>query len=563
MNAACIKSRFSFLAVVAGLMIFFPGLSPLHAQIIQKVWKAESLVAFTDRGIYISGEKVRFTVYDYSKHTLGSLSIIAYGEIITPDGIQVAEGKYELKNRKTSGCLTIPQNQISGNYYLRVYTKYLRNFGPGHFYYVPITIVNPLSKNVMESNDTTGLPHHILRESSNNFMITTSKKVFKPGATVRFTIGSNAAESGKTLGLSLSVVLQSASPNSGFTPNSGTTYVDHLTYYPESRGPAISGIVKDSITGKPISGVRVNLSIIGKGRDFMATQTDPKGHFNLSLPFLDGSRDLFISSGLTKDHHPLMWIDNDFSTGTYSLPTKPFKLNKKEQELALKMARNQQISSLYNPDTLTCKTKIKDNDTSAFYGTPSYDLRLSDYIQLPTIEEYCNELPSQLKVRKKDGKKYFKILGPQPGMEYFSPLILVDMVAIDNPELILNAAPSEIYKIDVVNKIYVKGDYSYGGVINFISKRKDFAGIDLPSSGLFIHYPFLSNTCNCLPIVPQKNKPDARNTVYWNPNVQMGKGVTKVSLTAPDTPGTYAIILQGVTKDGEIIHLKSYITVTK
>ncbi|MBN2614994.1 MAG: hypothetical protein JXR71_04810 [Bacteroidales bacterium] len=563
MNTENIKNKFSLLAIISGFLILFPGMNCLQAQTVQKERKAESLVAFTDRNMYISGEKVRFAVYDYSKDTLGNVSTVVYGEIITPDGAQVAGGKYEFKNRKSAGCLTIPRDQISGNYYLRVYTKYLRNFGPDHFYYVPITIVNPLSSNVMESGDTTGVHTAVENGFTDHITIATGQKAYSPHQQIDMNIGTQSMDTQNVLGLSLSIVPQQASPAVGFTPNSGDADFSHFTYYPESRGPAISGIVKDSITGKPIPAVTVNLSIIGKGRDFMAAQTDKNGHFNLSLPFLDGSRDLFISSGSTSDRHPQIWVDNDFSTANYSLPTHPFNMSESQKEEALKMARNQQVSSLFVHDTVPCHILLKQNDTSAFYGTPSYVLNLSDYIQLPTIEEYCNELPTQLKVRKKDGKKYFKILGPQPGMEYFKPLVLVDMVAIDNPELILHAAPSEFSRIDVVNKIYVKGDFTYGGVVNFISKRNDFAGIDLPNSGLFIHYLFLSDTCHCQPITPPDNKPDARNTVYWNPNVKLDKQVTKIAVKAPDTPGTYTIIVQGVTKDGKTIIQKTNITVNK
>ena len=38
---------------------------------------------------------------------------------------------------------------------------------------------------------------------------------------------------------------------------------------------------------------------------------------------------------------------------------------------------------------------------------------LINYVQLPTLEEYFNELPTLAKVRKRQGEKYFKILGAQ------------------------------------------------------------------------------------------------------------------------------------------------------
>ncbi|MBN2638506.1 MAG: hypothetical protein JXR65_05405 [Bacteroidales bacterium] len=556
MNTISIKTGSVNKVIIFVMFFLFINQTNVIAQNTKTIWKNEKLIAYTDRSLYAAGEEVRFAAFDYSKDTLGRISTVLYSEIISPDGDQIANGKFEINDRKSSGCLVIPTDQVSGNYYLRVYTKYMRNFGPNSFYYIPITIVNPQNSKVMDASDTSASIHPAKKYISNDFDININNKIFGSHENVQITISGKNQVQSNIMGLSVAVVPGGSDNNQGFTPAQKNITVNELSFLPETRGPSISGIVKDSTSGKPIKDVRINLSIIGKGRDFIATQTNPKGHFNISLPFLDGSRDLFISSGNVKDDRPQIWIDNDFSTTPISIPTKPFNLNENQKVLALQIARNNQVSELYNLDTSICKIETKLNDTSVFYGHPSYVLNLSDYIQLPTIEEYFNELPTQVKVRKKDGKKYFKVLGPQPGMEYFAPLVMVDMVAIDNPELILKATPSEISRVEVINKIYVKGDYSYGGIVNFISKHNDFAGIDLPHSGLFIHYLFLSETCHCNVKVPGTNKPDSRNTVYWNPNLKLEKGKSLITFVTPDTPGNYDVIIRGVTKMGTPIYQK-------
>ena len=550
--------------ILLGMVLFtlLSGHFTLTAQ--EHQWKPEKFTAFTDRGLYISGEKIHFVAYDYSKDTLGDISTILYGELVAPDGKQVASGKFRLQNRRAEGCLTIPEHQITGNYYFRVYTKYLRNFGPGSFFYIPVTIVNPFSEKVLEgNNDTTAFDskNTARQQSADLVQIISNEKFAHPRQQVGITVKTPAQVSQNILGLSVSVVPQYSAANSGHDLANKPGKTEKLTFLPETRGPAISGVVKDSISGKPIANIRVNLSIIGPGRDFMATETNNKGHFNISLPKLKGSRDLFIGTGLTSDSHPEIWIDNDFSTASFKLPNKAFHLTGQQKAVALQMAKNAQISSSFTPDTIPCKIKITKTDTVPFYGKPSYILRLDDYIQLPTLEEYFNELPSLVKVRKKDGKKYFKILGPQPGMDYFKPLVLVDMVAVDNPEQILKAIPSEIDRIEVVNRLYVKGDYSYGGVVNIISRHKDFAGIDLPNSGLFVNYLFRTQTCHCKIQTVKSGMPDTRNTVYWNPNLNLEKGMTQVHFQAPDTPGTYTIIVQGVTKEGKTFLQRAFLTV--
>ena len=207
----------------------------------------------------------------------------------------------------------------------------------------------------------------------------------------------------------------------------------------------------------------------------------------------------------------------------------------------------------------------KQSEYQAFYGKPNEILYLDNYIQLPTLEEYLNELPTLVKVRKHQGEKYFKVLGPQTELSGYDPLILVDMVAIADPSKVLAIPPVNISRIEVVNKLYVKGDQTYGGIINIISKHSDFAGIDLPSSGVFINYGFLADNSHYPEIYsPGKHSPDTRNTLYWEPKFVLNKSNSaKVTFTTSDAPGKYLIILNGINLKGEKFKQTSTIEVIK
>jgi hypothetical protein len=82
------------------------------------------------------------------------LSKILYAEIISPDIRQVSGGKFQILNQSAEGNLIIPDDIISGFYYLRVYTKYMRNNGPASYAYVGLRIVNPSRIEVMSAKDT-------------------------------------------------------------------------------------------------------------------------------------------------------------------------------------------------------------------------------------------------------------------------------------------------------------------------------------------------------------------------------------------------------------------------
>jgi len=514
--------------------------------------KAEKLALFTDRDMYIAGEEVHFSAF-VTNHASPELSHIVYAEILESDGTKIIGGKFPLTQEAAHGCLAIPSGSITGTYYLRVYTKYMRNTGPTSFAYVSLKIINPYKIDVLTENDTL----HNATQNTGNFAgntlkISTNKEIYHSREKVNVTIKTDGIKTEEIQGLCVSVVPELATPGKMLQLQVNSSDVSLVDFYPENRGLSITGTLKDSITGKGEANARVNLSIIGKGRTFMALQTDSSGHFSFSLPSYTGNRDLFLGTQNIIGSHPKILINNDFSTASIPLPNPVFKLDSAERALALQMAQNNRVRQLYNNDSLLCNNGASRPD-KAFYGKPSYTLTLDQYVQLPTLEEYFNELPSMVKVRKRDGKKYFKVIGDQPDMAYLEPLVLVDWVAIDNPEKILAASPNNIARIEVINKPYVIGDMKYGGIISIITKKGDFAGIDLPSSGMFLNYAFLHDNCRCAINTPDSiNKPDTRNTLYWNPNLKLNSGKEfHFSFTTGDTYGKYMIILQGIAPDGK------------
>ena len=75
-------------------------------------------------------------------------------------------------------------------------------------------------------------------------------------------------------------------------------------------------------------------------------------------------------------------------------------------------------------------------------------------------------------------------------MAIYDPLVMIDWVAVSDNESILGTPTQSISRIELVNAPYIKGDMIYGGIISIISKKGDFAGIDLPRNGIFINYKF-------------------------------------------------------------------------
>ena len=123
----------------------------------------ENIILNTDRELYIAGENIWFNINCFvNKSTNDSiLSKIIYLELYTSQTKTMARVKFRLVNGKASGYLSIPENLVSGNYYLRAYTHYLRNYSPYLFPTKLITIVNPqkaIIKDIKPNDDVLIVP---------------------------------------------------------------------------------------------------------------------------------------------------------------------------------------------------------------------------------------------------------------------------------------------------------------------------------------------------------------------------------------------------------------------
>jgi hypothetical protein len=527
----------------------------------------ERIQVCTDRTMYVSGEKVYFSavIYNIKNHYAEEFSRIFYCELITSDGKKIAGRKYLLQNSCGQGCLTIPEGTISGIYFLKFYTRFMRNTGTEDYKYILLKIINPFKTEVLSGNDridTIDLAgnNKEMFTGDQSCKILSSKKTFSPREDIHLNINVDTGK-GLPARLCMSVIPETTFKVSAASKKIKPDTVNKGVYFPETRGISLSGKVIGKESGKPVPDAKVNLSIIGD-KDLLVVRTDSSGKFFFALPDYYGKKDIFLCADDLPDIKPEILIDNDFCSRPVNLPFLRFTLNEEETKAAYKLAVNSRITSMFNVDTIAGDSTGQTTNVS-FYGKPTEVLIMDKYIELPTIGEYFNELPGAVRVRKFQGKKQFRFYNTQEEMLLYDPLVLVDWVAVNDIEKILAMPPFEIERIELVNSLYVKGTVTYGGIISFVSKKNDFAGIDLPKSGTFINYSFLEKCTDNIPSVPlPANIPDSRNTVYWNPDVQTNDtGNAAISFPAPDTPGKYDILLRGMSKTGKVVTTKETIVV--
>ena len=116
----------------------------------------EKIFVHTDKGFYVAGEIILFKLYDvdatFNKPL--DLSKVAYIEILDAANKPLLQAKISLKNGDGNGSLYIPLTVNSGNYKLRAYTNWMKNFGPDYFFEKNITIVNAQKVSTASSMDS-------------------------------------------------------------------------------------------------------------------------------------------------------------------------------------------------------------------------------------------------------------------------------------------------------------------------------------------------------------------------------------------------------------------------
>jgi hypothetical protein len=114
-----------------------------HNQVLQ-----EKIYVHTDKDVYLCGELLWFKIYNVDAGTIKPVNIskVAYVDVLDDANSTVLQAKIELKNGAGNGSFFIPVTLKNGNYKLRAYTNWMKNFGPEVFFEKSITIVNALGE---------------------------------------------------------------------------------------------------------------------------------------------------------------------------------------------------------------------------------------------------------------------------------------------------------------------------------------------------------------------------------------------------------------------------------
>jgi hypothetical protein len=113
----------------------------------------EKFFVHTDKTCYLPGEFIWFRIYDMDGMSNQPLdfSKIAYVELLDQHNKPVLQTKTALENTSGAGSLFIPATMVSGNYILRAYSAWMKNFDAGYFFEQSIVIINTHSGSTVDT----------------------------------------------------------------------------------------------------------------------------------------------------------------------------------------------------------------------------------------------------------------------------------------------------------------------------------------------------------------------------------------------------------------------------
>ena len=108
----------------------------------------EKIFVHTDKSFYLAGELLWFKIYQADGYLNLPIDIskVSYVEVLSNDKKPVLQAKISMTSGTGSGSFFIPPSMPSGNYLLRAYTNWMKNFEPDLYFEKTITIVNPLKR---------------------------------------------------------------------------------------------------------------------------------------------------------------------------------------------------------------------------------------------------------------------------------------------------------------------------------------------------------------------------------------------------------------------------------
>ncbi len=541
----------------------------------------ETVYLNTDRSYYYRGDVIWFAGQLRYANPLraDTLSKVLYVELISAGKRIIGRKTYFIDDGRMNGEFNLPDSMPPGDYYLRAYTNWMRNFGEKSFYVKPIRVltlfervVAPQTRVAEKRVDTTFVKISPDRTQygkrdkiSLEFKIHPGEQDTRPAVFSVSVVDENQATKldAETVGEAANDVNDTPIPYK-------------RAVYPIEKGISVQGHFVNE-KGKS-ERARVNV-IRGNREDFASVETDGNGKFWVTgFQFRDSATFALQAKNARGKIYGKVIVDEQIPAPIENLPApiaieveesqKPehYKINyeglsgKVLEEVVVRDTR----AAHFKPDYTISRGRIEKER----FGTLFTLIRSS----IPGLTVYANRVGNVI-----IGDSYaYVIVYRGRNME---PLLIIDGIVQMTEESITNRLNQiSLSSVDHVDFISYDsrarfGVRAEGGVIMVYTKD----GVDSTSpvnSQKFNPKFFQSVRLKGYDRITEfrmpdygdvnedHSQPDFRSTIYWNPNVVTDTlGKAKVTFYSADMLTRYRVVVEGATATGKPFHAEQVIEI--
>lgn len=510
---------------------------------------AERIYVQTDKTFYLAGEQMQVKAYDVDlSFKLQDLSRICYVELLDAEGAKL-QAKIKMEEGTGYASLEIPFSTPSGMYELVAYTRWMRNEGEQVFFRKPIAVFNSLRD---ETKSRLVLTEDISSSSSfsknvshmdGNLEVSTDKKKYACRQPVKIELGHIPVGAS----LAISVVRQDVDLSCytaiDFQQSLAGGHSFETQWLPELDGMIVEGKADGRV-------IHPNISIQGKDIQFFAGQPTGNGGYSFYLPEQYGVKRM--TTGMEKE-------DSDGHIELLS----PFVASKGNVVDTLRIQRRYGKELLERSVALQVeyifaenKTVIQSEALPVYSFEPQQSYDLDEYKRFQSLKETFIEFIPFITVLSLDGKERIGIFNKSD--QTFGKgdaLVLLDGVVVMNHEDVLKYNPYLLKWVKVYEGKYAFGNQIYNGILALQTHEGTLPLFTLPDNSMQVEFQGLIQANDVVvgsTGVKERNIPDFRHTLYWNPRVSDKD--KEIRCITSDMCGTYLVTIEGIGKNGKILH---------
>lgn len=331
-----------------------------------------------------------------------------------------------------------------------------------------------------------------------------------------------------------------------------------FTYLPELEGHVIRGKVASTRTGAPARNLMTYLSAPGKIVRLYSSRSDSTGLIAFATQDFFGPKEIIAQTDTRQDSTYRLEIASPFSEkyAAYQLPT--FALPEQVQQQVQSRSLQMQVQNAYFEEKID-RFAQPSVDSAAFYGTPDERYFLDDFTRFPVMEEVLREYVTGALPRKRKGEPVILVYDKSHDMAFLEdPTILLDGVPVFDVKKIMAFDPRKVQRLDVLTRRYFTGPLYLNGCVSFSTYKGDLAGFPLDARALVMEYEGMQLSREFYtpqydtPAQVASRLPDFRNLLHWSPRLLTdAQGNAPLSFFTSDVEGTYAIVVNGLSANGQ------------